>query len=368
MSFLLDLYDWISDYGGFLLLRIIFTILIVMVFVAYLVYMERKVLAAIQLRQGPNIVGPFGILQPFADAIKLITKEHIVPFKSNKLTFFIAPIITFTVALLGWAVIPFGADIVISHGQELVIPNVISNINVGVLYILAVSSLGVYGIVIAGWSSNSNYAFLGAIRSASQMISYEISIGLVVTTVLITTGSLKLGEIVVFRHNMPYWIDLLLSPMALVFFISALAETNRHPFDLPEAESELVSGYNVEYSSMPFALFFLGEYANMILISVMMVILFFGGWYPPLNIGFLYKISGLVWLILKVIFILFCFIWVRGTIPRYRYDQLMRLGWKIFLPISLIWVVVVSGVLLYTDSLPHKKIKTTDKVINNYND
>ncbi|UTO55973.1 NADH-quinone oxidoreductase subunit NuoH [Neoehrlichia mikurensis] len=349
------LYNWISGYGGLLLLKIIFTILIVMLSVAYLVYMERKILASIQLRQGPNIVGPFGILQPFADAIKLITKEYVIPFRSNKLAFFIAPIITFTIALLGWAVIPFGVDIIISDGQELVIPHVISNINVGVLYILAISSLGIYGILIAGWSSNSNYAFLGAIRSASQMISYEVSIGLVVNTVLIATGSLKLGEIVVFRHNMPYWIDLLLFPMAVVFFISALAETNRHPFDLPEAESELVSGYNVEYSSMPFALFFLGEYANMILISAMMVIFFFGGWYPPLNIGFLYKIPGLVWLMLKVVFILFCFIWIRGTIPRYRYDQLMRLGWKVLLPISLIWVIIVSGVLLYTDSLPHLK-------------
>ncbi|WDM84891.1 NADH-quinone oxidoreductase subunit NuoH [Ehrlichia sp. JZT12] len=349
----LDFFTYISNGAG-LFIKIMITIISVMVSVAYLVYMERKVIAAIQLRQGPNVVGPFGLLQPFADAIKLIIKEPIIPFKSNKICFFVAPIITFTLALLGWAVIPFGADVIINNGQEMIIPRAIANINIGVLYILAISSLGVYGIIIAGWSSNSNYAFLGAIRSASQMISYEVSIGLTVVTVLLATGSLKLGEIVIARHSMPYWIDLLLLPMACVFFISALAETNRHPFDLPEAESELVSGYNVEYSSMPFALFFLGEYANMILINAMAVIFFFGGWYPPLNIGFLYMIPGIVWFILKIVVLLFCFIWIRATIPRYRYDQLMRLGWKVFLPISLFWVILVSGVLLCTDSLPKK--------------
>ena len=350
-SIFTDFISCISS-GAVLLIKIMAVIISVMVSVAYLVYMERKVIGAIQLRQGPNVVGPFGLLQPFADAVKLIIKEHIIPFKSNKICFLIAPIITFTLALLGWAVIPFGADVIVNNGHEVIVPNVIANINIGVLYILAISSLGVYGIIIAGWSSNSNYAFLGAIRSASQMISYEVSIGLTIVTVLLATGSLRLGEIVVARHNMPYWIDLLLLPMACIFFISSLAETNRHPFDLPEAESELVSGYNVEYSSMPFALFFLGEYANMILINAMAVIFFFGGWYPPLNISFLYFIPGIVWFILKIILLLFCFIWVRATIPRYRYDQLMRLGWKVFLPVSLLWVVLVSGVLLYTDSLP----------------
>ncbi|WP_395877386.1 NADH-quinone oxidoreductase subunit NuoH [Ehrlichia muris] len=351
----LDFFSYISS-GIALFIKIMTVIISVMVSVAYLVYMERKVIAAIQLRQGPNVVGPFGLLQPFADAVKLIIKEHIIPFKSNNICFFIAPIITFTLALLGWAVIPFGADVIVNDGYEVIIPNAIANINIGVLYILAISSLGVYGIIIAGWSSNSNYAFLGAIRSASQMISYEVSIGLTIVTVLLATGSLKLGEIVVARHNMPYWIDLLLLPMACIFFISALAETNRHPFDLPEAESELVSGYNVEYSSMPFALFFLGEYANMILINAMAVIFFFGGWYPPLNISFLYIIPGIVWFILKIVVLLFCFIWIRATIPRYRYDQLMRLGWKVFLPISLLWVVLVSGILVYTDSLPNKDV------------
>ncbi|AHX04339.1 NADH-quinone oxidoreductase subunit NuoH [Ehrlichia japonica] len=349
----LDFFSYISS-GIALFIKIMTVIISVMISVAYLVYIERKVLAAIQLRQGPNVVGPFGLLQPFADAVKLIIKEHIIPFKSNKICFFIAPIITFTLALLGWAVIPFGADVMVNDGYEVIMPNAIANINIGVLYILAISSLGVYGIIIAGWSSNSNYAFLGAIRSASQMISYEVSIGLTIVTVLLATGSLKLGEIVVARHNMPYWIDLLLLPMACIFFISALAETNRHPFDLPEAESELVSGYNVEYSSMPFALFFLGEYANMILINAMAVIFFFGGWYPPLNISFLYIIPGIVWFILKIVVLLFCFIWIRATIPRYRYDQLMGLGWKVFLPISLLWVVLVSGILVYTDSLPNK--------------
>ncbi|GAT78378.1 NADH dehydrogenase subunit H [Ehrlichia ruminantium] len=354
----LSFYNYISS-GVLLFLKIIIVIISVMVSVAYLVYMERKVIAAIQLRQGPSVVGPLGLLQPFADAIKLIIKEPIIPFKANKLCFLIAPVITFTLALLGWAVIPFGSYIIVDNGQELIVPNVIANINIGVLYILAISSLGVYGIIIAGWSSNSNYAFLGAIRSASQMISYEVSIGLTIVTVLLATGSLKLGEIVIARHNMPYWIDLLLLPMAFMFFISALAETNRHPFDLPEAESELVSGYNVEYSSMPFALFFLGEYANMILMSAMAVIFFFGGWYPPLDVSFLYIIPGTIWFIFKIVILLFCFIWIRASIPRYRYDQLMRLGWKVFLPISLFWVILVSGILVYTDSLPKNTLNNT---------
>ncbi len=336
-----------------LVIRSLLVIAPLLISVAYLVYFERKVIAAMQLRQGPSVVGPFGLLQPFADAIKLLLKEPITPFKSNKLIFKIAPMLTFILALVAWAVIPFNADIIIENGKQIIIPHVISNINVGVLYILAISSLSVYGIIMAGWSSNSNYAFLGAIRSASQMISYEVSIGLIVVTVILASGTLNLGEIVVVRHNMPFWIDLLLLPMAVIFFISLLAETNRHPFDLPEAEAELVSGYNVEYSSMPFALFFLGEYANMILVSAIMTIFFLGGWYPPLNIDLLYKIPGFVWFILKIVFLLFCFIWIRATVPRYRYDQLMRLGWKVFLPISLVWVVLVAAVLLYTDNLPN---------------
>ncbi|AAV86628.1 NADH:ubiquinone oxidoreductase subunit H [Anaplasma marginale str. Dawn] len=324
----------------------------VMISVAYLVYMERKVIAFMQLRHGPSVVGPFGLLQPFADALKLVTKESIVPLQSRNFAFFIAPVITFTLALSGWAVIPLGASTYVINGVETTIPASIANINLGVLYIFAISSLEVYGIIMAGWSSGSKYAFLGAIRSASQMISYEVSMGLVVLSVAVSAGSLRLVDIVVMRHTMPYWVDLLLLPMAFVFFISILAETNRHPFDLPEAESELVSGYNVEYSSMPFAMFFLGEYANMILVSAMMTIFFLGGWYPPIDVQFLYLIPGFVWFCLKVLLLLFCFIWVRATIPRYRYDQLMRLGWKVFLPFSFVWVMVVSGVLLYLDKLP----------------
>lgn len=260
--------------------------------------------------------------------------------------------LTFILALIAWAVIPFGTEVIIENRQHIVTPKVIANINVGVLYVLAISSLEVYGIIIAGWSSNSNYAFLGSIRSAAQMISYEVSIGLIVATIIVTTGTLNLGEMVVTKHNMPFLVDLLLIPMAIVFFISLLAETNRHPFDLPEAEAELVSGYNVEYSSMPFALFFLGEYANMILASAMITIFFLGGWYPPLELSFLYKIPGLIWFILKIALLLFIFIWIRATIPRYRYDQLMRLGWKVFLPISVLWLILISGVLLFTGNLP----------------
>lgn len=267
-----------------------------------------------------------------------------------------APMLTFILALIAWAVIPFGAEVIVENGQQVVIPKVIANINVGVLYVLAISSLGVYGVIIAGWSSNSNYAFLGAIRSAAQMISYEVSIGLIVATVVVTTGTLNLGEMVVAKHNMPFWVDLLLMPIGIIFFISLLAETNRHPFDLPEAEAELVSGYNVEYSSMPFVLFFLGEYANMILASAMMTIFFLGGWYPPLEFSLLYKIPGLIWFVLKIVILLFVFIWIRATIPRYRYDQLMRLGWKVFLPISVLWVVLISGVLLFTGNLPGSNV------------
>ncbi|OWZ25673.1 NADH-quinone oxidoreductase subunit NuoH [Wolbachia endosymbiont of Wuchereria bancrofti] len=334
------------------LVNILFIVIPLLFSVAYLVYFERKVIGAIQLRHGPSVVGPFGLLQPFADAIKLLVKEPIIPFRANTILFIMAPMLTFTLALIVWAVIPFGAEVITENGQQIVIPKVIANVNIGVLYVLAISSLGIYGIIVAGWSSNSNYAFLGSIRSAAQMISYEVSMGLIVATVVITTGTLNLGEMVVTKHSMPFWIDLLMMPIGIVFFISLLAETNRHPFDLPEAEAELVSGYNVEYSSIPFALFFLGEYANMILGSAMMTIFFLGGWYPPLRLSLLYKIPGLIWFVLKIVLLLFIFVWIRATIPRYRYDQLMRLGWKVFLPISVLWVILISGVLLLTGNLP----------------
>jgi NADH-quinone oxidoreductase subunit H len=312
-----------------------------LVSVAYLTLAERKIIGLMQLRRGPNVVGFFGLLQPIADAVKLMFKEVIIPKKANKTTFLLAPIITMVLSLIAWAVIPFDRN------------SVLANINVGVLYILAVSSLGVYGIIIAGWASNSKYAFLGAIRSSAQMISYEISIGLVIVTVLLSTGSLNLIDIVERQKDFPFWLWLLLSPMALVFFISVLAETNRLPFDLPEAESELVAGYNVEYSSMAFALFFLGEYANMILVSAITAIFFLGGYLPPFNLDILNFLPGAVWLILKIVFLLFCFIWIRATLPRYRYDQLMHIGWKVFLPLSLFWVILVASILFYTDNLPN---------------
>ncbi|NBV06950.1 MAG: NADH-quinone oxidoreductase subunit NuoH [Proteobacteria bacterium] len=299
--------------------------------VAYLTLMERKVIAAMQLRKGPNVVGPFGLLQPLADGVKLMFKEVILPAQANKVLFLMAPIITFVLALIGWAVVPFSESFAVS------------NINVGVTYLLATSSLGVYGIIISGWASNSKYAFLGAIRSSAQMISYEVSIGLIIISVVLSAGSLNLSEIVLAQKN--HWFVLPHFPMFILFFVSALAETNRLPFDLPEAESELVAGYNVEYSSMPFSMFFLGEYANMILISAFASILFLGGWLAPFE--FLDFIPGPIWLIIKILVLLFCFIWVRATLPRYRYDQLMRLGWKVFLPISLIWVVGTSACIVY---------------------
>lgn len=310
-----------------------------MICMAMLTYVERKVIGAMQLRKGPNVVGPFGLFQPFADALKLILKETIVPAQASKFVFVLAPMLTFILALLGWAVIPMSADWVIA------------DINVGVLYLFAISSLGVYGIILAGWASNSKYAFLGAIRSAAQMVSYEVSIGLVIVTVLLAVGSLNINDIIEAQRGQ--WFAFTgLFPMFIVFFISALAETNRHPFDLPEAEAELVAGYNVEYSSMTFALFFLGEYMNMILMSGMTVTLFLGGWLPIVDLPELAIVPGFVWFALKTAFILFCFIWMRATLPRYRYDQLMRLGWKIFLPLSLIWVVLTAGYLLYTNQLP----------------
>ena len=321
-------------------LKVMAIILPLLVAVAYLTWAERRVIGLIQLRQGPSVVGPFGLLQPIADALKLIFKEIIIPKEANQVVFILAPMITFILSLIGWAVIPFGSGLVLA------------DINVGVLYVLAVSSLGVYGIIMAGWASNSKYAFLGAVRSSAQMISYEVSMGLVIVTVLLATGSLNLSEIVEAQRNMPLWIELLLAPMAVVFFISVLAETNRLPFDLPEAEAELVAGYNVEYSSMTFALFFLGEYANMILVSGMTVTFFMGGYLPPFGITALSMVPGFIWFILKVSFLLFVFLWVRGTLPRYRYDQLMRIGWKLFLPLTLFWVVLVASLLYATGSLP----------------
>ena len=324
----------------FIALKVILIVLPLLLSVAYLTYAERRVIGLMQMRRGPNRVGPFGLLQPIADAVKLIFKETIVPTPASKIVFMIAPMITFILSLVGWAVIPF------SEGW------VLSDMNVGVLYVLAVSSLGVYGIIMAGWASNSKYAFLGAIRSSAQMISYEVSMGLLIVTVLLVTGSLNLSEIVEHQRDMPFWIHLLLAPMAVVFFISVLAETNRLPFDLPEAESELVAGYNVEYSSMSFALFFLGEYANMILVSAMTVTFFMGGYLPPFGISFLYLIPGFIWFVLKICCLLFVFLWIRATLPRYRYDQLMHLGWKVFLPLSLFWVVLVASLLLITGNLP----------------
>ena len=316
-----------------IVLKILLIVVPLLLFIAYLTYFERKVIGAIQLRKGPNVVGPFGLFQPIADGIKLLTKETIFPENANKFIFIFSPILTFTLALIGWAVIPIDYKIVLA------------DINVGVMYIFAVSSLGVYGIIMAGWASNSRYAFLGALRSAAQMISYEVSIGLIIISVLITSGSLNLTEIVMKQQNMWYVIPHF--PMFIIFFISTLAETNRAPFDLPEAESELVAGYNVEYSSMSFGLFFLGEYGNMILMSSMSTILFLGGWLPPVDISFFQNIPGFVWFLLKVTFLLFLFLWVRATLPRYRYDQLMRLGWKVFLPLSLAWIIITSSVVIY---------------------
>jgi NADH-quinone oxidoreductase subunit H len=302
-----------------------------------LTYFERKVIGAMQLRKGPNVVGPLGLFQPIADGMKLFFKETVVPSQANRALFVIAPMITFVLALVAWAVIPFGPGLVLA------------DINVGVLYLFGISSLGVYGIIMAGWASNSKYAFLGAMRSAAQMVSYEVSIGFVIITVLLCVGSLNLTDVVMAQKGslgLLNWFVFPLLPMAVIFFVSTLAETNRHPFDLPEAEAELVAGYNVEYSSMTFALFFLGEYANMILMAGMTSVLFLGGWLPPFDVAPFTWIPGPVWFILKIAACLFVFVWVRATLPRYRYDQLMRLGWKVFLPISLAAVIIVSGILV----------------------
>ena len=322
--------------------QVLLIILPIMGAVAYLTFAERKVIAAMQLRKGPNVVGPFGLLQPVADGLKLLVKETVVPSGANRVVFILAPMLTFILALVAWAVIPFDAGWVLA------------DINVGILYLFAISSLGVYGIIMAGWASNSKYAFLGALRSAAQMVSYEVAIGFVIITVLMCVGSLNLTDIVMAQQGSGFWswYWLPLFPMFIIFFISALAETNRHPFDLPEAEAELVAGYNVEYSSMTFALFFLGEYANMILMSGLTAVLFLGGWLPPFDIEPFTWVPGIIWFALKIALCLFVFLWVRATFPRYRYDQLMRLGWKVFLPFSLLWVVVTAGALVTFDWLP----------------
>uniref|UniRef100_A0A4D6BLL3 NADH-ubiquinone oxidoreductase chain 1 n=1 Tax=Balbiania investiens TaxID=111861 RepID=A0A4D6BLL3_9FLOR len=318
-------------------LKIITTILPLLIAVAYMTLAERKIMAAMQRRKGPNVVGIFGLLQPLADGLKLFVKETILPSNANLVIFIISPILTFLLALISWCVLPINESYV--H----------ADINVGVLYILGISSLGVYGIIMAGWSSNSKYAFLGALRSAAQMVSYEVSIGLILINVLICAGSLNFTEIVLAQQAI--WYGIPLFPILIIFYISILAETNRAPFDLPEAEAELVAGYNVEYSAMGFALFFLGEYANMILMCSLTTILFLGGWLPLLNITALHWIPPVLWFSLKTTFLLFGFVWIRAAFPRYRYDQLMRLGWKIFLPFTLSWVFFISGLLRSLDWL-----------------
>lgn len=306
--------------------------------IAFLTLAERKVMASMQRRKGPNVVGIFGLFQPIADGLKLLVKEPVLPSSANLVIFLFAPVLTFLLSQVAWAVIPFGEGLVVS------------DLNVGLLYLFAISSLGVYGIITAGWSSNSKYAFLGSLRSAAQMVSYEVSIGLILITVLLCVGSLNLTEIVLAQQKV--WFCVPLFPVLILFFISCLAETNRAPFDLPEAEAELVAGYNVEYSSMGFALFFLGEYANMIVMSSLCALFFLGGWLPPLDLYIFHWIPGVFWFGLKIVFFLFLFVWVRAAFPRYRYDQLMRLGWKVFLPLSLAWVILVSGILISFDWLP----------------
>ena len=335
----MDMYGWTML---FIVLHIFAIVVPLLLSVAYLTYAERKVMGAMQLRQGPMTVGPYGLLQPLADGIKLFSKEIIIPSAAHRVVFVMAPMLTFFLSLIAWAVIPVDENWALA------------NINVGMLYLFAVSSMGVYGVLMAGWASNSKYAFLGGMRSAAQMVSYEVSMGLVIVCVLLCVGTLNLQEIVLAPR--PLWVQIMLLPMFVVFIVSILAETNRAPFDLPEGESELSGGFLVEYSAMTFALFFLGEYANMILMSAMAVILFMGGWLVPFGLEeylpFLGIIPGVVWFGLKTSMILFIFIWARATFPRYRYDQLMRLGWKIFLPFTLLWVVIMSGSLIAFDALP----------------
>jgi NADH-quinone oxidoreductase subunit H len=318
--------------------KILFLLIPVLVSVAMIVWLDRRVRAFVQKRQGPNVVGPFGLLQSLADALKYIFKEIIIPSSSNKIIFILAPIVTMTLALIAWAVIPFSAT------------QVLADINVGILYLFAVSSLGVYGIIMGGWASNSKYPFLGAIRSAAQMVSYEVSIGVIIINVLLCVGSLNLNDIVEAQKNL--WFVIPLFPMFVIFFISALAETNRPPFDLPEAEAELVAGYQTEYSGMMYAMFWLGEYANILLMCAMGAILFLGGWMSPVEIYPFTVVPGAIWLILKILLLFILFALVKAIVPRYRYDQLMRLGWKVFLPLSLIWVVLTASYLFYFNLLP----------------
>lgn len=319
-------------------LKILGIIVPLLLAVAFLTLAERKVMASMQRRKGPNVVGIFGLFQPIADGVKLMVKEPILPSSANTVIFLIAPVLTFLLSQVAWAVIPFGEGAVLA------------DIHVGLLYVFAISSLGVYGIITAGWSSNSKYGFLGSLRSAAQMVSYEVSIGLILITVLLCVGSLNLTEVVLAQQ--PIWFCVPLFPLLILFFISCLAETNRAPFDLPEAEAELVAGYNVEYSAMGFTLFFLGEYANILVMSTLCTLFFLGGWLPPFDFVLFHWIPGVFWLGLKLNLFLFFFIWVRAAFPRYRYDQLMRLGWKVFLPLSLAWVVLVSGILVGFDWLP----------------
>ena len=329
------------DYVGIVfqeVYRILFLLVPVLVSVAMIVWLDRRVWAFVQKRQGPNVVGPFGLLQSVADALKYIFKEIIIPSSSNKIIFILAPIVTMTLALIAWAVIPFSAT------------QVLADINVGILYLFAVSSLGVYGIIMGGWASNSKYPFLGAIRSAAQMVSYEVSIGVIITNVLLCVGSLNLNDIVIAQQNL--WFVIPLFPMFVIFFISALAETNRPPFDLPEAEAELVAGYQTEYSGMMYAMFWLGEYANILLMCAMGAILFLGGWLSPIEVYPFTLIPGAIWLILKILFLFILFALVKAIVPRYRYDQLMRLGWKVFLPLSLTWVILTASYLFYFNLLP----------------
>ena len=330
--------------AGYLVANILLILAIslpVMLAVAMVIYADRKIWAAMQMRKGPNVVGPFGLLQSFADGLKVFLQETIIPSAANKGLFLLAPMLTFTLALIGWAVIPFGPQAVLS------------DINVGILYLFATSSLGVYGIIISGWASNSKYPFLGGLRSAAQMVSYEVSIGFVVVCVVLYAGSFRLQGIILAQQGNILGVlngnvfNPLLFPMFIIFLISALAETNRSPFDLPEAEAELVAGYQTEYSSMAFALFWLGEYANVLLMCAMTSVLFLGGWLPPVNWEPLYVVPGWIWFFAKISFVFFIFAWVKATVPRYRYDQLMRLGWKVFLPISLVWVALVSGWLMF---------------------
>jgi len=318
--------------------KILFLLIPVLVSVAMIVWLDRRVWAFVQKRQGPNVVGPFGLFQSLADGLKYMFKEIIIPSSSNKVIFILAPIVTMTLALIAWAVIPFSAT------------QVLADINVGILYLFAVSSLGVYGIIMGGWASNSKYPFLGAIRSAAQMVSYEVSIGVIIINVLLCVGSLNLNDIVLAQQNL--WFVIPLFPMFVIFFISALAETNRPPFDLPEAEAELAAGYQTEYSGMMYAMFWLGEYANILLMCALGSILFLGGWLSPIDIYPFTLIPGAIWLILKILFLFILFALVKATVPRYRYDQLMRLGWKVFLPLSLTWVVFTASYLFYFNLLP----------------